>query len=76
MEDRTILDWERSYPAEVVTAQDDEFDMGTDDFEEDQELDEEDGNDEEDSEDFDDYADAWDDEPKRGGGSTGNDGTD
>jgi len=66
-----MLALHRSHPAEIVRAQDDEFDTGTDDFEEDEELDEQDEEEDADFEEFDDYADQWDDEPKRGGRSTG-----
>jgi hypothetical protein len=61
-----MLALDRSHPAGVVTAQDDEFDDGADDFEEDEEY--TDADDEEDNEytEYDDYADSFDDEPKRG----------
>ena len=63
-----MLALDRSHPAGVVTAQDDEFDDGTHDFEEEEEY--PDADDEEDDyeyEEYDDYADTFDDEPKRGG---------
>ena len=70
-----MLALDRSHSAGVVMAQDDDFDVGPDDFEEDEELSKEnEGKDTDtDYEDFDDYADEWDDEPKRGGRSSGDD---
>ena len=64
-----MLALDRSHPAGVVTARDDEFDVG--DFEEDDDYTEDDEEEEDyEYEEYDDYADTFDDEPKRGGRSS------